>query len=208
MCEAELYLRNPANPSSLYVKIGGKRRRIFFIEYSNVFGIVAEGKRKSGPVFTAWDSIEKIYYPVAAERKQRKLIMKFQRLADKATFTNPFIRTIKNADLSKSLIDNNISTGGKNEGEVISLEAIRKWCGEANYRAFKTAIQSKSDFKSGRFEFRGYDGSLSVSVYKEGETYLQPGEITAQFSKEYRGCGNGYYYLLINDNNFIGYDID
>lgn len=26
--------------------------------------------------------------------------------------------------------------------------------------------------------------------------------------KEYRNCGNGYYYLLINDNSMIGYDID
>jgi len=31
---------------------------------------------------------------------------------------------------------------------------------------------------------------------------------TAGFSEEFRGCGNGYYYLLINDENFIGYDID
>ena len=27
-------------------------------------------------------------------------------------------------------------------------------------------------------------------------------------SLEYKGCGNGYYYLLINDDNFIGYDVD
>lgn len=26
--------------------------------------------------------------------------------------------------------------------------------------------------------------------------------------KEYRDCGNGYYYLLINDKFMIGYDID
>ena len=28
------------------------------------------------------------------------------------------------------------------------------------------------------------------------------------FSKEYRNCGNGYYYLLINDEYVIGYDVD
>ena len=28
------------------------------------------------------------------------------------------------------------------------------------------------------------------------------------FAKEFRNCGNGYYYLLINDNYFIGYDVD
>ena len=34
------------------------------------------------------------------------------------------------------------------------------------------------------------------------------GEMAAGFSKEYRNCGNGYYYLLINDEYMIGYDID
>ena len=34
------------------------------------------------------------------------------------------------------------------------------------------------------------------------------GDMAAGFSKEYRNCGNGYYYLLINDEYMIGYDID
>ena len=34
------------------------------------------------------------------------------------------------------------------------------------------------------------------------------GDMMAGFSKEYRNCGNGYYYLLINDEWMIGYDID
>ena len=32
--------------------------------------------------------------------------------------------------------------------------------------------------------------------------------MAAGFSKEFRNCGNGYYYLLINDEYMIGYDID
>lgn len=32
--------------------------------------------------------------------------------------------------------------------------------------------------------------------------------VRAGFMKEYRNTGNGYYYLLINDNTMIGYDID
>lgn len=32
--------------------------------------------------------------------------------------------------------------------------------------------------------------------------------ITSLQGKEYRNCGNGYYYLLINDDFMIGYDID
>ena len=34
------------------------------------------------------------------------------------------------------------------------------------------------------------------------------GDVKAGFCKEYRNCGNGYYYLLINDTYVIGCDID
>lgn len=37
---------------------------------------------------------------------------------------------------------------------------------------------------------------------------LSKGDEKAGFSKEYRNCGNGYYYLLINDTYVIGCDID
>lgn len=42
---AEAYLRNENNPSSLYVKIEGKRRRLFINRNENVIGIIALGKR-------------------------------------------------------------------------------------------------------------------------------------------------------------------
>ena len=60
---AEAYLRNEQNPTSLYVKIEGKRRRLFINRNENVIGIVAPGKRKRGYIFTNWASIEEIYYP-------------------------------------------------------------------------------------------------------------------------------------------------
>lgn len=41
---AEVYLRNPNNPSSLYVKINGKRRRLFINRHEGVIGIIAERK--------------------------------------------------------------------------------------------------------------------------------------------------------------------
>lgn len=37
---------------------------------------------------------------------------------------------------------------------------------------------------------------------------MKQGDIHGGFSKERRNCLNGFYYLLINDSNFIGYDID
>ena len=60
---AEAYLRNEQTPTSLYVKIEGKRRRLFINRNENVIGIVAPGKRKRGYIFTNWASIEEIYYP-------------------------------------------------------------------------------------------------------------------------------------------------
>ena len=60
---AEAYLRNEQNPTSLYVRINGKRRRLFINRSENVIGNIAPKKRKSRYIFTDWTSIEKIYYP-------------------------------------------------------------------------------------------------------------------------------------------------
>lgn len=98
---AEAYLRNENNPSSLYVKIEGKRRRLFINRNMNVIGIIALGKRKRGYVFTNWASIEKIYYPSQKQEADtnRKLILKYQKLARLATHTNDWLRKIAHADL-------------------------------------------------------------------------------------------------------------
>lgn len=210
MHEAEQYLRNPANPSSLYVLIGGKRRKLFINRNEGVIGIIASHKKRNGYLFNAWDSIEKICNPVqkneiGQEDRQRRLILKYQKLAAKSSFSNIYTRRVLKADLTKSLYENGITTGTRIDGQVISLEAIRKWCGEVNYQKFKEALKEKKPFDSGRFNFRGYDGTLWINTYTSNDGI---NEINAGFSKEYRNCGNGYYYLLINDENFIGYDID
>lgn len=35
-----------------------------------------------------------------------------------------------------------------------------------------------------------------------------PGDVMGYLSPEYKDCGNGYCYLLINEDKFIGYDKD
>ena len=45
---AEAYLRNPNNPSSLYVKINGKRRCLFINRQEGVIGVIAERKKRKG----------------------------------------------------------------------------------------------------------------------------------------------------------------
>lgn len=51
---AEAYLRNPNNPSSLYIKINGKRRRLFINRQEGVIGIIAERKKRKGYRFYDW----------------------------------------------------------------------------------------------------------------------------------------------------------
>lgn len=210
MHEAEQYLRNPANPSRLYVRMDGKKRCLFINREHGQIGILYPRKRKWGHSFNSWESIEKIYYPTKKEPRsvqliEQRLLQKYQKLAAKASFSNHYTRCILNADPTKGLYENSITTGTRIDGQVISLKAIRRWCGEANYQKFKETLKEKEPFDSGRFNFRGYDGTLWIAVYtsKDGIN-----EINAGFSKEYRNCSNGYYYLLINDDNFIGYDID
>lgn len=200
---AEAYLRNTENPPTLYVRIYGKRRRLFINRGENEIGIIAQGKRKSGYLFSDWQAIEKIYYPKAGEEtdKERRLVMKYKRLASRATHTNDWLRRIAAADPEKSLYENHLTTGTRIDGMCISLSRIEKYCGSADMVLFRKALKEGRTFSSGRFDFCGYDGSLWCEP--DGE-----GGMKAGFSKEYRGYLNGYYYLLINDEYVIGYDVD
>lgn len=195
---AEAYLRNEQNPTSLYVRIAGKRRRLFINRNENVIGIIALGKRKSGYIFTDWASIEKIYYPSSSPEDaadiEKKLVLKYQKLARLATHTNDWLRKIANADLDKSLYENRITTGTRIDGKCIGLATIEKYCGSWDMARFRTALKQGEKFSTGRFDFCGYDGTLWCEPRENGD-------MAAGFSKEYRNCGNGYYYLLINAMN-------
>ena len=131
----------------------------------------------------------------------RKLILKYQKLARLATHTNDWLRTIADADLDKSLYENHITTGTRIDGKCIGLATIEKYCGTAEMYLFRQAMKNKKSFSTCRFDFCGYDGTLWCEPRDNGD-------MAAGFSKEYRNCGNGYYYLLINDEYMIGYDID
>lgn len=209
MHEAEEYLRNPETPNSLYVRYHGRRRHLFYNRGKNICGIIGIGKRRWGSEFSDWAGIEKIFMPAPAKdpaEVNRHLILKYQREAAKAGFTNPFIRNIQNADYGKSLYENGITTGTRIDGQIITLEAVRKWCGERIYRNFCEAVRNHTPFHSAQFDFRGYNGSLWVEPSDKDDGYQQAGDLKAGFSKEFRGSACGYYYLLINEQTFIGYD--
>ena len=197
--EAESYLRNPSNPPTIHVKINGSRRRLFINRSDGTIGIIAKGKQKKGHVFSAWDSIEKVLYP-DMEEDNVKLVGKYQRLAKGAAFSNDWLRRIAKADPSQSLYDNRITTGNAIDGKCIWLTTLAKYCGEGPLEQFRRAVKGCSHF-SFRFDHCGYDGTLWCEPRENGE-------VMAGFSKEYRRCANGYYYLLINDDTLIGYDVD
>lgn len=154
-------------------------------------------------------------------KKQYNKIAKYKKMASEATFSNDWIEKCKNLPdfetwkkdvvsdeferpcepRPKNLYKYGITTGNKIDGKVVSLSRIAKEYPHA-IRQLREAIKEKKAVGSvlyGR-RFAGYDISISVEQRENG--------IVGYLSLEYKGCGNGYYYLLINDENFIGYDID
>lgn len=146
MHPAEEYLRNEQNPPVLYVRIYGERRKLFINRgKENVVGIIAKGKRKHGYIFSDWSHIEKIYYPSQEKENEkdmdRKMILKYQKLARLATHTNDWLRKIAAADLEKSLYENRITTGTAIDGKCIRLSTIEKYCGSWNMQRFRQALR-------------------------------------------------------------------
>ena len=147
--------------------------------------------------------------PIDRQEENYKLVAKYRRYAGKASFTNNFIRACLAvpatkeewiAQGAKSAYKFDLSTGTAIDGKIISLNAIAKI--EPHYiRLFKNALTEKRPYSSGRFDFRGYEASISLELRDNGD-------LCGYLNVEYKGCANGYYYLLVNDDNFIGYDID
>jgi len=165
--------------------------------------------------------------PSGAEkiRKAYRLIEKYKRLASEASFTNHFIRDCValpdfetwRMDLvepsswekdketrRKTLYELHITTGTNIDGKIISLNRIAKKY-PREIEQLRECIRDKLARRiiTGRWaKFTGYDISI------ETEYNTESGDFRGFLSLEYAGCGNGYYYLLINDENFIGYDVD
>lgn len=158
-------------------------------------------------------------------RKEYRLIEKYKRMAGEASFSNHFIRDCLElpdfdtwrSDLvepnswekdkeprPKTLYELHITTGTNIDGKVISLNRIaRKYPREIERLRESIRSRTAGVFITGRWaKFAGYD--ISIETDFNAET----GDFRGFLSLEFAGCGNGYYYLLINDENFIGYDID
>lgn len=184
---------------------GHERRRLFISTSGRLCEFAPRSRTKGYPiaddVVAKWISVERVV------AKEPDLVAKFRKYAQKASFTSPLIRLSLAADAHKSCYENGLTTGTRIDGDIISLEAIEKWSPWV-VSEFRAALRDRRDYRSGRFDFRGYDGSLWLRVVTEDSKYYRKGDVVAGFNKEYRGCLNGYYYSLINDGQFIGTDID
>lgn len=149
---------------------------------------------------------------VKSEKTVYGYIAKYRKLAMKASFTNSFIESCKALPASfeewvkegkKTLYNYSITTGNAIDGKVITLKRIaKKYPHYAEY--LKTAIkEQKASHICSHVPFAGYEMSLSTQMIGDSANYFM-----GYLSLEYKGMLNGYYYLLINDEEFIGYDVD
>ncbi|MBP7845845.1 MAG: hypothetical protein KA007_00205 [Candidatus Pacebacteria bacterium] len=154
-------------------------------------------------------------------KKQYSEIAKYKKLASEATFSHSWIDDCKNLPdfetwkndvitelygspcepRPKGLYDFHITTSNKIDGKVISLNRIAKRYPRAIQQLRDAIKEKRTGTIISNVRFAGYD--MSISFEDKGN-----GKYMGYLSLEYKGTGNGYYYLLINDENFIGYDVD
>jgi hypothetical protein len=135
-----------------------------------------------------------------------KKIAKFRKYATKASFVNNFIeRCLKLPDTyekwvnegKKGLYESGVTTGCTKDGEIISIDALSSIL---DTNELRDAIKNRRNYSVYRRKFRGYDTTVSLEYVN--------GDFRGYLSLEYVGCGNGHYYYLINDENFIYTDKD
>ena len=196
MHEIEKYLKDNKS-GTVFVRYRGKKRRLFFSSRDEVC-MVRQGHSFWGKPFSDWEGVSKVYVPETEAEKQKKLVRLYRREARKATFTNPFIRQCLQADTGKSLSENGITTGNWNDGGMISLASLAKVAPLAAEK-FQSSFKQCMPYISWRFPFLGYECIMEVTVNEQGEA---TGRLTLEFK------GYFYCYMLINDQIFIGYDLD
>ncbi len=194
--------------SGLYTIItdkGSEKKRLFLSAQGNVCEFAPRSRKRGYAiplnVVESWRSIEEV------QRNEADTVAKFRRYAARATFPSAFVRKCLAADPAKTCYENRLTTGTRIDGEIISLKAIERYA-PGYILAFRKALMERREYHSCRFDFRGYDGSLWIEIAEKDDSYYRKGDVKAGFNKEYRGCGNGYYYSLIDDEHFIGTDID
>ncbi len=171
-----------------------------------------KGRRMKGTITHHADILSLVPAKVKKSDDEREfhIINKFRKQALKAKFTNSFITDCKNlpdtfekwVEAGKiSAYKYGITTGCSVTGDLISVKTVCKGFNSGYAARIKEAIENQTSFSTGRFPFQGYEASIEFRKDEDGT-------FQGWLSKEYKGCGNGYYFLLINNEYFIGYDVD
>ena len=137
-----------------------------------------------------------------------KIIQKYKKYSQSASFTNEFIRKCQNIDDYQTWVANGckdlyslrITTGGKTDGKLISLNRIAKKYPDLVARVRLAIANQEHGYCSQRKPFDGLE--ITIKTIKKGDDFR------CYLNHEFKNCGNGYYYELINDNWFIGVDVD
>ena len=194
----------------------GRKVRLFIATN----GFLCEFKKNSsrrGYVFTDEDKIKTLIYKKKVEKSLVQIVFaelqKYKKLASKASFTNRFVRDcMVERPLEQVIGDSDkdyfglyyygLTTGTKIDGKVITISGIGKKYPHVE-KILRESIKNQIpvDDICSRLPFRGYE--MTISTQKQDN-----GDFVGFLSLEYKDCGNGYYYLLINDDCFIGYDVD
>lgn len=184
---------------------GKVRKRLFLSAEGNMCEFAPHSSRRGYIIYPStvdnWYGVTKVVKP------ETNLVEKFKRYASRATFSSVFVRKCLAADPTKSCYENGLTCGTRIDGEIISLKAVERYA-PWEVRKFRQALAERRPYHSDRFYFRGYDGTLWIEIVEEDSGCYRKGDIRAGLSKEYRGYGNGYYYALIDDEHFIGIDVD
>lgn len=140
---------------------------------------------------------------MSTEQMRARLVEKYKRLAGKALFKNAFIEACLNGDPTRSLHENSITTGTRIDGKCITVGRLKKYMYPSEWKSMVDAINKhQPGFRSDKFNMDNFD--CHVETYLSGQMQ----QFQCCLSVEYRGTCNGYYYLLVNEETFIGYDID
>lgn len=195
------------------ITIDGVKYR-FFIAEGEYLCYFKKGSSRKGRIFETEllnKNIDKVEFQKTEkdiESINWKLIDKYRKYAEKSNglYFGEICKQLPKtydqwvAEGSKCLYGYHITTGNKIDGKVITLSSIEK---QYPYivESFKNALKYKTKYNSSTVNFRGYD--MTVNIYPD-----ENGTIRGYLNMEFKGMGNGYYYMLINNDSFIGVDVD
>lgn len=196
------------------VTINGETRvmRLFYHDDSDTICYYKKGSRKYGYPLRDYTNITLHQQKKTDEVKQaRRFIKKFLALTEESGLWDDMrermiaINNLDDETLKRFLDDEwtvAAEIGMKRSGVDCLAYTIKKGFKKINYDKYDTwveeqfakCIKEKNEF---RMAWRkGYDNSVDCKLGEDGI-------MRAWYSEEFKGCGNGHYYLAVNSTHAI-----